>query len=233
MKKYIGTKTVSATSAWRIDGIVYLKDDVVPRSMNREDGYKVVGEDGCESWFPKDVFEKEYLVAETLEDRMVIELKELTDKADKLNAFLCSDKFTALSPAISSLLKAQYNIMCAYIQALKIRLDIMQGQEQAFEHYSFNFGTAMGLLEAGFVLRRRIWNGTGLCVIKQVPAHITEVSIPHMQSLPQQAKDLIMRGAKCIDYTSQCLIYNTKSGRADSWVPSIVDIFAVDWEVVL
>lgn len=233
MKKYIGTKTVSAAPAWRIDGVVYLKDGVVPRSMNREDGYKVVYEDGYENWSPKDVFEKAYKVAETPEDRMEIELKELADKTDKLNAFLCSDKFTTLSPVISYLLRAQYNAMCAYIQALKIRLDIMQGQAQAFEHYSFNFGTAIGLLEAGFVLRRRIWNGTGLCVIKQVPAHITEVSIPNMQSLPQPAKDVIMRGTKCIDYTSQCLAYNTKSGRADSWVPSIVDIFAVDWEVVL
>ena len=50
MKKYIGTKQVSATPAWRIDGKVYPKDGEVPRSMNREDGYKVVYEDGYESW---------------------------------------------------------------------------------------------------------------------------------------------------------------------------------------
>lgn len=60
MKKYIGTKVVNATPAWLVDGKVYLKDEVVPRSMNREDGYKVVYEDGYESWSPKDVFEKAY-----------------------------------------------------------------------------------------------------------------------------------------------------------------------------
>lgn len=60
MKKYIGTKVVNATPAWRVDGKVYLKDEAVPRSMNREDGYKVVYEGGYESWSPKDVFEKAY-----------------------------------------------------------------------------------------------------------------------------------------------------------------------------
>ena len=42
MKKYIGTKVVDATPAWRVDGKVYLKDEAVPKSMNREDGYKVL-----------------------------------------------------------------------------------------------------------------------------------------------------------------------------------------------
>lgn len=60
MKKYIGTKKVSATPAWRVDGVVYPKDGPVPRVMNREDGCKVVYEDGYESWSPKEVFEKAY-----------------------------------------------------------------------------------------------------------------------------------------------------------------------------
>jgi hypothetical protein len=60
MKKYIGTKVVNATPAWRVMGKVYLKDEAVPRSMNREDGYKVVYEGGYESWSPKGVFETAY-----------------------------------------------------------------------------------------------------------------------------------------------------------------------------
>lgn len=67
---------------------------------------------------------------------------------------------------------------------------------------------------------------------KLVEAHITEEIIPKMQSLPQSAKDLILNGNKFIDYTSQCLIYNENTGRADSWVPSISDVFAEDWEIV-
>lgn len=54
-----------------------------------------------------------------------------------------------------------------------------------------------------------------------------------MQSLPQSAKDLILKDKGFIDYTSQCLIYNENTGRADSWVPSISDMFADDWEIVL
>ena len=70
-------------------------------------------------------------------------------------------------------------------------------------------------------------------VIKQIPAHIESDIIPKMQSLPQSAKDLILKGKGFIDYTSQCLIYNENTGRADSWVPSISDVFADDWEIVV
>lgn len=93
MKKYIGTKTVSATPAWRIDGKVYPKDGPVPRSMNREDGYMVVYEDGYKSWSPKDVFEKAYKIADTFKDRLLIEQQELAGRLDKLCSFIDSPKF--------------------------------------------------------------------------------------------------------------------------------------------
>ena len=97
---------------------------------------------------------------------------------------------------------------------------------------SLAFGDAVELLKQGHALRRSGWNGKNLFVIKQVPAHIESDIIPKMQSLPQSAKDLILNGKGFIDYTSQCLIYNGNTGRADSWVPSISDVFADDWEVV-
>lgn len=50
--------------------------------------------------------------------------------------------------------------------------------------------------------------------------------------IKSKAKDIIMDGSGFVDYTSQCLIYNKDSGRADSWVPSISDVFADDWEEV-
>lgn len=161
MKKYIGTKVVNATPAWRVDGKVYLKDEAVPKSMNREDGYKVVYEGGYESWSPKDVFEKAYR-----------------------------------------------------------------------EVGSVNFGGAIDLLKAGLAVRRKGWNGKGLFIVKQVPSHITGDIIPNMQSLPQSAKIILMnRENPHIDYTNQMLIINP-DGRADSWVPSVSDVFAEDWEVV-
>ena len=97
---------------------------------------------------------------------------------------------------------------------------------------SLAFGDAVELLKKGHALRRSGWNGKNLFVIKQVPAHIESDIIPKMQSLPRSAKDLILNGKGFIDYTSQCLIYNGNTGRADSWVPSISDVFADDWELV-
>lgn len=94
------------------------------------------------------------------------------------------------------------------------------------------FGDAIEVLKQGGTVRRSGWNGKGLMVFKQVPAHIESDIIPKMQSLPQSAKDLILKGKGFIDYTSQCLIYNENTGRADSWVPSISDVFAEDWEIV-
>lgn len=97
---------------------------------------------------------------------------------------------------------------------------------------AMDFGDAIEVLKQGGVIRRKGWNGKGLMVFKQVPAHIESDIIPKMQSLPQSAKDLILKGKAFIDYTSRCLIYNENTGRADSWVPSISDVFAEDWEIV-
>ena len=97
---------------------------------------------------------------------------------------------------------------------------------------SVNFGGAITLLEAGLAVRRKGWNGKGLFVVKQVPSHITGDIIPNMQSLPQSAKKILMsRENPHIDYTNQMLIINP-DGRANSWVPSVSDVFAEDWEVV-
>ena len=96
----------------------------------------------------------------------------------------------------------------------------------------FSFSEAIKLLKNGKAIRRSGWNGKNMFVIKQVPAHIKSDIIPKMQSLPQSAKDIILKGKGFIDYTNQCLIYNANTGCADSWVASISDIFAEDWELV-
>ena len=128
MKKYIGTKQVSATPAWRIDGKVYPKDGVVPRVMNREDGYKVVYEDGYESWSPKDVFEKAYKCADTFLDRIHIERTELHDKLTKLRSFIESPKFleTVTDEYQRKLLSKQEGIMQGYLDVLDERIKSLQ-----------------------------------------------------------------------------------------------------------
>lgn len=235
MKKYIGTKLVQATPAIRKGGKVYLPTDAIPRTMEQvEEGYKVVYEDGYESWSPKDVFEKAYKIAETPVDRMQIEAEEVNERYVKLAAFIDSGKMDEVvnDTYNKCLLEIQCGTMFDYIRLLDTRIQRMQGSDSA-EVRKMNFGMAIMALKAGYPIRRKGWNGEGLMVFKQVPAHIESVVIPKMQSLPQSAKDLILKGKGFIDYTSQCLIYNENTGRADSWVPSISDVFADDWEIVV
>lgn len=108
--------------------------------------------------------------------------------------------------------------------------DVFEGAYR--EVCSFNFGSAIALLKSGVAVRRKGWNGKGLFIVKQIPSHIEGDIIPKMQSLPQIAKNILMkRENPHIDYTNQMLIINP-DGRADSWVPSSSDVFAEDWEIV-
>lgn len=233
MKKYIGTKEVSATPAWRVDGKVYPKDGPVPRSMNREDGYKVVYEDGYESWSPKDVFEKAYKVADTFLDRLHIEDAELTEKYEKCNAFVDSDKYREVVkedyPAF--LLYLQREAMGSYLGTLHNRIEYANGAKLK-PNTEYNFGEAIQALKLGLAIRRSGWGDKDLVIFKQVPAHIGGEIIPKMQSLSNQAKDLIENGKNCIDYKDQCLLYNRETGEATSWSPSTEDLFAKDWRIV-
>ena len=95
-----------------------------------------------------------------------------------------------------------------------------------------DFGKVIEELKFGLAVRRKGWNGKGMFVVKQFPSHIEGSIIPTMQSLPPSAKHILLsRENAHIDYTNQMLIINS-DGRADSWVPSVSDIFAEDWEVV-
>lgn len=226
MKKYIGTKQIEAEPMVAGDA----SNLGFKTNGNGGEGYHVRYEDGYESWSPKDVFEKAYKVAETPLDRMTIESDELCGKFSKLASFIESENFKELDSITQGMLKVQYRMMCNYWQILNQRATKMETSIGG--SCSLNFGQAIEYLKAGSAIRREGWNGKGLWVVKQVPAHIESDIIPKMQSLPQVGKDLILKGKGYIDYTSQCLIYNEATGRADSWVPSINDVFAEDWEIV-
>lgn len=235
MKKYIGTKMVQATPAIRKGGKVYLPTDPIPKTMDKvEEGYKVVDENGRESWSPKEVFEKAYKVAETFKDRLVIEDEDLIDKYEKCAAFVDSEKFREVVkedyPAF--LLHLQREAMGSYLGTLHNRIEYANGVKTTPDT-QYSFGEIIEALKFGLAIRRHGWSDKNLLVFKQVPAHIESSIIPKMQSLPQSAKDHVLKGRGFIDYTSQCLIYNSNTGRADSWVPSISDVFAEDWEIVL
>lgn len=238
MKKYIGTKQVEAMPMTLGEYIArsgrnpYEKDGKM--HGENEPGYLVRYKDGYESWSPKEVFDEAYKCSDTFLDRLHIEHDDLFDKFEKCATFVDSDKFRDVIkedyPAF--LLWLQRDVMGRYAAILEQRMAIASGEKEIITLPRMSFGIAVQALKFGLAIRRSGWNGKGLFVIKQVPAHIESDVIPKMQSLPQSAKDLILNGKGFIDYTSQCLIYNENTGRADSWVPSISDVFAEDWEIV-
>lgn len=237
MKKYIGAKQIEAEPMTLGDFVQktgrnpYGKD--IENHEESEPGYHVKYEDGYESWFPADVFEKAYKCADTFLDRLHIELKELYSKMDNLVPFIDSGKIDEVvtDEYQNLLLRLQHRIMSRYINVLECRIGRIDGSPEAPLH-QMTFGDAIEVLRQGGAVRRRGWNGKGLFIIKQVPAYIEKDIIPKMQSLPKSAKNLILKGKGVINYTNQCLIYNEDTGRADSWVPSISDVFADDWEIV-
>lgn len=238
MKKYIGTKQVEA-EPMTVSEFYQLThqsqyDDMVEDGKGDLNGYRVVYEDGFEGWMQEDEFKKSYKVVDTFLDRLHIEMRDLYEKMDKLAPFVESGKIDEVvtDKYQNYLLRLQHRIMSRYINVLECRIGRVDGSPEAPLH-QMTFGDAIEVLKQGGAVRRSGWNGKGLWVIKQVPARITEDVIPKMQSLPQSAKDLILKGKGFIDYTCQCLIYNENTGRADSWVPSISDVFAEDWEIVL
>lgn len=232
MKQYTGTKTVKAMPMTM--GEAYerklLKEGVRPSECETDKaGYLVEYEGGYQSWSPAEPFDKAYKPSETFLDRLYIECTELVKRAEKCNDFLASDKVKELDRTSQALLYVQSGLMNQYSFVLGDRMAIVRKKKPGLD--TFTFGTAVLFLKAGMAVRRAGWNGKGLFVVKQVPAHIAADIIPNMQSLPQSAKDIIMaRKEPHIDYTNQMLIINP-DGRADSWVPSSSDVFAEDWEL--
>ena len=237
MKKYIGTKQIEAEPMTM--GEAYekglLQAGRVPTEAEKDKaGYHVKYKDGYESWSPAEPFEEAYKCADTFLDRLMIGHTELIERFEKCAVFVDSEKFREVVkedyPAF--LLSLQRELMGRYLQTLSCRINIAANIAEDVSIKRMSFGIATQALKFGLAIRRAGWNGKGLMVFKQVPAHIESDIIPKMQSLPQSAKDLILKGKGFIDYTSQCLIYNENTGRADSWVPSISDVFAEDWEIV-
>lgn len=237
MKKYIGTKQIEAepmTMGEAYEKGLLQAGRVPNESEKSKAGYHVKYQDGYESWSPAEPFEKAYKCADTFLDRLYIEHSDLMERFEKCTAFVDSDKFREVIkddyPAL--LLSLQRNLMERYATILEQRIAISKGETSITTLPRMSFGIAIQALKFGFVIRRKGWNGKNIYVFKQVPVHIDSEIIPKMQSLPVSAKNLILSTKGSIDYTSQCLIYNKETGRADSWVPSISDVFAEDWEIV-
>lgn len=173
---------------------------------------------------------------EDFKERMCQEHSELSERIGKLNVALCNAGFREkVGDYQFKLMKEQALYMEKYYLALTARLVDMglfpNDEGKSFAFTGMGIAGAVNALKLGLAVRRKGWNGKGLFVVKQIPSHITSDIITKMQSLPQSAKNILMsRENPHIDYTNQMLIINP-DGRADSWVPSVSDIFANDWEI--
>lgn len=169
---------------------------------------------------------------ETYIDKMNNEYQELSERLNKAFAFIGSEKFNELPDKTKGLLKLQAEAMSQYQRILECRIaDALNSNIDRIEQLSF--GTVISALEAGFVAYRKNWNGKGLFVFKQVRTTIAkEEIIKKMTSLNNLSKQLILETNGIINYCNQCLIYNTNTGEANNWVPSVSDMFAKDWCIV-
>lgn len=134
MKTYIGTKTIRA---YKINRKEYntLRGQEVPKDENPTDeGYlteyknnskhNVEGFEGYISWSPKELFEEEYKLAETWEDRVKIELEELEKKPENLDTFINKLNNPNKEDRSYLLLLEQRKFMSRYVQILKERLQL-------------------------------------------------------------------------------------------------------------
>lgn len=229
MEKYIGTKEVQATPAWRVRGVIYPKDGYFPRCMNREDGYKVIYEDGGSEFLPKNIFERYYRPANNYVERLTIEKDNLDKNLSKCSTFIESDSFEKIveNPMQQLLLRLQKKVMSDYSKILVHRI-LPCGSEV----FTMSFGLAIEALNLGLVLRRKGWKDEQKVVIKQVTTHVEPDIVPKMSSLSDEAKRVIGEGKLGVNYLNQCLLYDRVTGIATAWIPCMEDIFECDWTVL-
>lgn len=238
MKKYIGTKQVMAAPMTygqaHEEGLI--RENAYIEEYDERPGYLVEYADGYKSWSPADVFEAAYKVAETALDRVNIESADLMGRTDKLGQFIFNQNdgqdFQALPLGTRAFLIAQFHTMTAYAVLLNLRQSCMEGGVEC-RPYGLSFEQILPLIREGYAVRRQVWGENGKMVFKQVSAHITADIIPKMQSLPDEAKRQVLAAGDHIDYFSQCLIFDPDNGAANSWCPTVDDIFANDWQLVI
>ena len=119
MKNYIGTKEIKAKPMTRGEYSEY-KGWKLPEDENGADeGYLKDDGNGHEQWDPKDVFERDFKLADSWKDRVEIESADLDKKIEALSKALAENKV----PKNSRMqLQTQLSVMKKYQQILKTRL---------------------------------------------------------------------------------------------------------------
>ena len=129
---FIGTKSVLATTMTRGEYNEYRGWTIPENEDPTEQGYLVEYVDGGKpnddrhkgyiSWSPRDVFEQSYHQAQTPQDRVRLEQRDLYDKLDKLENFLDKGQPDFIDDEQWDLLKEQQKHMDAYNDVLTKRI---------------------------------------------------------------------------------------------------------------
>lgn len=124
MKKYLGTKLVTAKPMTRVEAEVILGKSIKPAKQDYSDeGYLVRYEDGYQSWSPKEVFDKAYKPADNFLDRLIIERDEVQQRLSSLTSALMQEDFQEkVGSKQYYWMQEQRNAMEIYVEVLNKRI---------------------------------------------------------------------------------------------------------------
>lgn len=206
MKKYIGKNVVQTEP---MTGTKAYKIGLIDYEPSEDEmGYYVLYCNGITSWHSKEEFEDTYKVAETPLDRAHLEFDELLDRYNKLKDFIVSGKSLQVikNKYDRDLLAMQYFTMLNYLNILGLRADRMQGSSNT-EINKMDFGMAIKALRLHYFIRRKEWD-KDLCIVLV-------------------NKTVVEEDSDCI------LIYNRNTEQTDHYNPTVADILAKDWEIIV
>lgn len=139
MKKYIGCKMIEAEPAIKVDGKIYSLDGPVPRSMNRQEGYRVKYPDGYESFSPKEVFEKAYM---QVGDNVTITQDNVDNFIKSVDVITMGDKTTVVRATLVNGFEIVESSSCVK----KENYDEKYGAEICMEHIKNRIWHLLGFL---------------------------------------------------------------------------------------
>lgn len=124
MKKYLGTKLVTAKPMTREDAEAVLGKFIKPAKQEYSgEGYLVRYEDGYQSWSPKEVFDKAYKPADNFLDRLIIERDEVQQRLSSLTSALMQEDFQEkVGSKQYYWMQEQRNAMEIYVEVLNKRV---------------------------------------------------------------------------------------------------------------
>lgn len=124
MKKYLGTKLVTAKPMTREDAEAVLGKFIKPAKQEYSgEGYLVRYEDGYRSWSPKEVFDKAYKPADNFLDRLIIERDEVQQRLSSLTSALMQEDFQEkVGSKQYYWMQEQRNAMEIYVEVLNKRI---------------------------------------------------------------------------------------------------------------